>query len=72
MDILDGPDWGIWKPKTKINSPRFSKEQIASLVKNAAGQKKALSFDLLMYEDGSVSPESLDVLRSLRMEIRGR
>jgi len=72
MDILDGPDWGIWKPETIIQPPRFTDEQIADLVKNAAVQRKALSFNLLMYEDGSVSPQSLERMRTVRKIIRGK
>jgi alpha-L-fucosidase len=70
--ILDGPDWGIYQPETKIDSPRFSREQMTALVNNARERKLALSFNLLMYEDGSVSPESLDMMKYVRKIIRGK
>jgi hypothetical protein len=68
--VLDGPDWGIRKPETKINPPQFTRDQITTLVNNALERKLALSFNLLMYEDGSVSPESLDMMKYVRTIVR--
>jgi hypothetical protein len=70
--ILDGPDWGIYQPETKIDPPPFTKDQMAAVVKNALERKMALSFNLLMYEDGSVSPASLDMLKFVRRIVRGK
>jgi hypothetical protein len=70
--ILDGPDWGIYQPETKIDPPQFTREQMAALVDNALQRKLALSFNLLMYEDGSVSPESLDMMKYVRKIVRGK
>ena len=72
MFILDGPDWGINHPETKINQPRFSADGAAGLVQRASARGQTLSFDLLMYEDGSVSPNSLEVMRAVRRAIRGK
>jgi hypothetical protein len=71
MFILDGPDWGINHPDTKIDPPTFSAEEATEMVRAAAERGQTLSFNLLMYEDGSVSPASLEVLRALRKAIRG-
>ena len=72
MFVLDGPDWGINHPDTRINQPAFSAEQAVGLVRRAAERGQTLSFNLLMYEDGSVSPASLDVLRAVRKAVRGK
>ena len=72
MFVLDGPDWGINHPDTKIKQPAFSAEKAVGLVQRAAERGQTLSFNLLMYEDGSVSPESLEVMRAVRKAIRGR
>jgi hypothetical protein len=72
MFVLDGPDWGINHPDTRINQPVFSAETAVGLVRRAAERGQTLSFNLLMYEDGSVSPESLNVMRAVREAIRGR
>jgi len=67
MFILDGagygPEWGIWRPDTAIAKPRYTSEQIVKMAKNAKVRNVALSFDLLMYEDGAVSQASLDAVR---------
>ena len=70
--ILDGPDWGIYEAETKINPPQFTRDQITALVNNALERKLALSFNLLMYEDGSVSPESLEMMKYVRTIVRGK
>jgi len=70
--ILDGPNWGIRSPETKINPPRWTKDQVAKMVKNAMEHKLALSFNLLMYEDGSVSPASLEMMRHVRKVVHGK
>lgn len=72
MFVLDGPDWGINKPDEIINPPVLSPTAAITLVKNASSRGQTLSFDLLMYEDGSVSPASLEVLHALRKAIRGK
>jgi hypothetical protein len=70
--IMDGPDWGIHKPETVINKPLYSKEQLEALVKNALERKFAMSFNLLMYEDGSVSPESFEMMKYIKSVVRGK
>jgi hypothetical protein len=72
MFVLDGPDWGIHKPDTKIQKPCLDPKQAVEAVQKASARGQALSFNLLMYEDGSVSPASLEVLRAVRQAIRGK
>ena len=71
MFILDGPDWGIWRPDTTIAKPGFTSTQILDMAKHAKTHHVALSFDLLMYEDGTVSPASLDAVKLLGKAVRG-
>lgn len=68
--ILDGPDWGIYKPETVIMPPVYTKDQIETLVRNAMARKFAVSFNLLMYEDGSVSPASLEMMKYVKNIVR--
>jgi hypothetical protein len=68
---LDGPDWGVFKPETKISGPFFTPDHAAAMVRDASARGQVLSFNLLMYEDGSVSPKSLEVMRAVRKAIRG-
>ena len=70
--IIDGPDWGICRAETKINSPRYSKDEVKTLVNNATERKLALAFNLLMYEDGSVSPASLEMMQYVKTIVRNK
>lgn len=70
MFILDGPGWGIHRADTVIDAPRFSKEQAIDIALNATDRNQALSWNLLMYEDGSVSGESLDLMRTVGKTVR--
>jgi hypothetical protein len=70
--IMDGPDWGIYKPETVIKPPVFTKDQIEQLVRNAMERKLAMSFNLLMYEDGSVSPGSIEMMKYVKTIFRGK
>jgi hypothetical protein len=75
MFILDGADyggeWGIWKPDTVIAKPNYTSEQIIRMAQYAKEHKVALSFNLLMYEDGTVSPDSLEAVRQFGRAERG-
>ena len=66
-----GPEWGIWRPDTMIAKPRFTSEQIVDMAKYAKAHHVALSFNLLMYEDGTVSPASLDAVKLFGKTVRG-
>jgi len=69
--VLDGPDWGVFRPDTVIRPPQFTNQQIASFVEEAVARKIVLSFCLLMYEDGTFSEKSLEAMRLVRRVARG-
>ena len=71
MFILDGPDWGIWKPDTTIAKPMFTSDEIVNMATDAKAHHVALSFDLLMYEDGTVSSASPDAVKLFGRKVRG-
>jgi len=70
--VLDGPDWGVSRPDTTIHPPQYTNEQLTSMVEEAVARKIALSFCLLMYEDGTFSEKSLEAMRLVRKVARGR
>ena len=69
---LDGPGWGIRSPETPLSRPQFTAEHAVDTAIQAAERNQVLSWNVMMYEDGLVSPESSDVLRAVRKAIRGR
>ena len=70
--VLDGPDWGVFRPETIIRPPQFTNEQLTSIVEEAVARKIVLSFCLLMYEDGTFSEKSLDAMRLVRKVAQGK
>ncbi len=74
MFILDGadygPEWGIWRPDTGIAKPRYTSAQIVSMAEGARARHVALTFNLLMYEDGTVSEDSLAAVRLFGKAVR--
>lgn len=64
--------WGHIDRDTTIASPRYSFEDLINRIKYAQKNRYPLSINLEMYEDGSVSPESLQLLGKIRQVIRGK
>lgn len=62
--------WGHIDLNTPITSPKHSIEKLTGFVKKAQENKYPLSINLEMYEDGSVSAESLELLKKLKTVIR--
>jgi hypothetical protein len=63
--------WGIHQQNQKIGSTAISSSQATSLVNSASSRNVPLSFNLEMYEDGSVSDSTLASLYGLRNSIYG-
>jgi hypothetical protein len=67
---LDGPGWGIHTRDTPLSPPQFTAEQGVKIASLAAERNQALSWNVMMYEDGFVSLQSLETLRAVRQAIR--
>ena len=63
--------WGHIDLNTPIISPKFDLARLTQWVRAAQQQRYPLSINLEMYEDGSVSPESMALLKELRKAVRG-
>jgi hypothetical protein len=68
--MLDGPDWGVYQPDFKVLPPFYSEEKAAAIARHAAQTKAPIAFNLLMYEDGTVSPASLKTMERIRQVVR--
>ncbi len=66
MFVFDGPDWGIHKPNTIINTPKMDLKTIQNKVLQAKENKSPISINILMYEDGTLGKETEAILRHLR------
>jgi hypothetical protein len=64
--------WGHIDLNKKNTSPKLNVEQLAELMKKAQQNKYPLSINLEMYEDGTVSPESIELMKKLKTIIRNK
>jgi Alpha-L-fucosidase len=67
---IDGPNWGINRPDETITPPLFSAEKAVDFAMVAAQHNEALSWNLEMYDDGSVSKASLEVFQQAGDAVR--
>ncbi len=64
MFIMEG-DWGIHNPNQKIVT-RVKEDDLKRWVESASKRHVPLSINLLMWEDGRVSQESLNMIKELK------
>ena len=64
--------WAHIVLNTPIPKPRYELKQLTGLIRDAQKYRYPLSLNLEMYEDGSVSSESVVLLKQLREVIRGK
>lgn len=65
-------EWGHIKENTLIPKPKLTLEKLTAVVRTAQKERYPVSINLEMYEDGSVSPESVALLKQLKKTIRGK
>jgi hypothetical protein len=63
--------WGHLEKSADIAPPKYSAEQLCEMIEDGISRRSALSINMEMYEDGSVSPMSLELLKRVRQRIRG-
>lgn len=69
--VFDGPDWGIYKPNTIIDTPKnWPVDRIVDLTHKLEQQHYTIAFNLLMYEDGSFGGQSFDLLKQAAMKLK--
>jgi hypothetical protein len=59
-------DWAIWQPNAAITEPLISEDDIRQMARVAVTHKHALSFNIMMYEDGGVSALALSRLELMK------
>ena len=66
MTILDGPDWGVHRKNTVIKPVAKSLARWQQKVDQAKLDKSPISLAILMYEDGTLGPETEALLQQLK------
>lgn len=64
-------DWGHFTPNTPIPPPRIDRDVFVEDMKNAIKRGIVPSVNMEAYQDGTVSPESLEFMRAVREAIKG-
>jgi hypothetical protein len=68
--FIDGA-WHHFRPDTEIGPQRFSTEALIDYAKKCIDRKLVLTINMCIYQDGTVSPVTLEQMKSLRKAIRG-
>ncbi len=66
MIVMDGPDWGIFRPDTKISDPKGIVNDWQQKVDEAKAIKHPLTLTVLMYEDGTIGEATEAILKQLK------
>ena len=69
--ITEG-DWVHNRKGTAIGNPRWNPEQLAGLLKGFAEYGSVPLFNLEIYQEGAVSPATVDLLRAAQDLVKGR
>lgn len=68
--FIDGA-WHHFRPDTEIGPQRFSTDGLINYAKKCIDRKLVLTINMCIYQDGTVSPITLEQMKELRKEIRG-
>ena len=61
--------WGHIQKNKTIAAPRFSTDVLAKKIEHAKRNRYPIAINLEMYEDGSVSPKSVELLKAVRRKL---
>jgi hypothetical protein len=67
--IING-DWGHFKVNTPISLPRYSPDTMITKLRNAISRRNVPTFDVEVYQDGRISPETLALFKEIRRAIK--
>ena len=57
--------------KVQMPPPRFDAQQLGDFISQCRNNGGAVTINLGMYQDGTVDPRAVDVLKDVRKRIRG-
>ncbi len=67
--IING-DWGHFKLNTPISPPKYSSDTMIAKLRDAISRKNVPTFDVEIYQDGRISPETLALFKEIRRVIK--
>ncbi|HYK34721.1 hypothetical protein [Alloacidobacterium sp.] len=63
-------DWGHFQSDTPIGPPRYSAEIMIVKIKDAMSRRNVPLFDIEIYQDGSISPQTAQMFEAIRRAIK--
>jgi hypothetical protein len=66
--IING-NWGHFKADQLIGAPRLPADELAAKLKDAINRKAVSLLDIEVYQDGSISPETMQMFQNVRAQI---
>lgn len=63
--------WGHWEQAGKIESPRFSDEELLSFYQDCKKEKGAVTWNIGIYQDGTLAEETVEQIIRLRRKTDG-
>ena len=67
--IING-DWGHFRVNTPISPPRYSSDTMIAKIQDAISRRNVPTFDVEIYQDGRISPETLALFKEVRHTIK--
>jgi hypothetical protein len=67
--IING-DWGHFKVNTAVSPPRYSPDTMIAKIRDAISRRNVPTFDVEVYQDGRISPETLALFKEIRRAIK--
>jgi len=69
VTVLIDADWGHFKNNEPIERPRYTADELVSRLEDALIRREIPLLDVEVYQDGTISPETLELLRSARKAV---
>jgi alpha-L-fucosidase len=70
ITVIVNDSWGHFKRDQPISSPRLSEDEFVSKLKDAISRKAVPLLDVEVYQDGTISPQTLQWFQAARKVIR--
>jgi hypothetical protein len=69
ITVIINRDWGHFKKDQPIGPPRITADDLVSKLKDALSRKAAPLLDVDVYQDGTTSPETLQLFQAVQREL---
>ncbi len=72
INAIINDDWGHFKANEPISPPRMTADEIVPKMNDAMSRGEVPLLDVEVYQDGTISPETLRLFQAVRREVKRR